>query len=772
MLKQSINSIMIWIISLVVVVAIGGLVIYVSTSSSNMAKTMEERTFSNVADCVIKSFEDFVLNGSLLAQNQAARATMINALKYGDVNAAAKSFSEFLQNTQDAITVAFIFDTKGQIVAGSNTNGEILTKGDRSDRQYVKEILAGKEIYVSPVVLKSRTTGKLIGIISVPVKDEKGKLLGGIALCPDLDVLFKRHIYPLHFGKGGYAFVLDGTGTTLAHPDKKNIMKDMSNVSFIKYALQHKNGSLDYSYNGIKKFLLFKSIKGTNWLIGMTANHSEMKSGAMRQRNVLIGVGFGMILTVILAISFISRRLVFAPLSRIVSFVGKVSHGNYQAELEGTFKYELVALADDIKAMVTEIKNKIGFSEGTLNAITMPFVVVDKSDIILQINQALIDVLHYTGKPQDYIGTHLGEFVYGDKDRKTITYRAIEEEKSLRNIQGTLPTQDGGEVEVLVDTSPIYDLDGNLLAGFAIFNDLTEIKAQQRKIEVQNEKIAATAQEAFSVADQMAGAAEELSAQVEQSSKGTEIQRERVSETVTSMEEMNTTVLEVARNASGAAEVSDNAKEKAEEGQIIVKNTMQAIKEVENQAQVLKDNMEQLGQQAEEIGTVMNVIADIADQTNLLALNAAIEAARAGEYGRGFAVVADEVRKLAEKTMTATKEVGDAIEHIQEGTRGAVKNMENSVASVEEATKLSESSEQALEEIVNLIETASDRVRSIATASEEQSASSEEINMAIGEINRISTETAEAMEQSAQAVSELAQLAQGLNRLISDLQNA
>ena len=122
-----------------------------------------------------------------------------------------------------------------------------------------------------------------------------------------------------------------------------------------------------------------------------------------------------------------------------------------------------------------------------------------------------------------------------------------------------------------------------------------------------------------------------------------------MAETATAMEEMNATVLEVAKNASQAAGTSDGARQKAQEGSGIVGRVVTDIAQVQKQSQALKQDMEGLGKQAEGIGHIMNVISDIADQTNLLALNAAIEAARAGDAGRGFAVVADEVRKLAKR---------------------------------------------------------------------------------------------------------------------------
>lgn len=264
---------------------------------------------------------------------------------------------------------------------------------------------------------------------------------------------------------------------------------------------------------------------------------------------------------------------------------------------------------------------------------------------------------------------------------------------------------------------------------------------------------------------------EELSAQIEKSTRGAEIQSDRVSETATAMEEMNATVLEVAKNASQAADTADQAKHKAQDGAEVVTKVVRGIGEVQSAALELKSDMTALGKQAESIGQILNVISDIADQTNLLALNAAIEAARAGDAGRGFAVVADEVRKLAEKTMAATKEVGEAIRGIQSGAKKNIDNVDLAVSRIDSATVLASQSGEALNSIVSLVDLTTDQVRSIATASEEQSATSEEINRAVDDVNRISSETSDAMRQSAQSVGELAHQAHVLKRLIDQMKD-
>jgi len=278
------------------------------------------------------------------------------------------------------------------------------------------------------------------------------------------------------------------------------------------------------------------------------------------------------------------------------------------------------------------------------------------------------------------------------------------------------------------------------------------------------------AQQLEQVVSVVTSTSEDLSTQIKHSSQGAEDLAQRMAETATSMEEMNATVLEVAQNASSAAGITDQARLKAQDGAGGVGRLVASIAKVQRHAEGLKGDMNALGQQAHDIGRIMNVINDIADQTNLLALNAAIEAARAGDAGRGFAVVADEVRKLAEKTMQATKEVGDAIQGIQQGTQLNVNNVEEAGKTIREATDLANASGSALQEIVDMVEHASDQVRSIATAAEEQSAASEEINRAIEQVNAISEETSRTMNHSAQAVAELASQSHVLMTLMKKLE--
>ena len=274
------------------------------------------------------------------------------------------------------------------------------------------------------------------------------------------------------------------------------------------------------------------------------------------------------------------------------------------------------------------------------------------------------------------------------------------------------------------------------------------------------------------VAGIVSAASTELASQIELSEQGAAEQAARVTETATAMEEMNSTVLEVARNAGAVSEVSSSTRERAEQGAQAVQELVSGIRDVQGASLALRTDMGKLAENAQAISRIMAVISDIADQTNLLALNAAIEAARAGEAGRGFAVVADEVRKMAEKTMASTTDVGNAIKAIQSSAAKSMEQVDLTANNIGKVTELAIHSGEALHEIVSMADNTADQVRGIAAASEQQSASSEEINRSIAEVNSIAGETAAAMREAAQAVSDLAHQASVLSGLIDDMKRA
>jgi methyl-accepting chemotaxis protein len=320
----------------------------------------------------------------------------------------------------------------------------------------------------------------------------------------------------------------------------------------------------------------------------------------------------------------------------------------------------------------------------------------------------------------------------------------------------------GMDLEIKYIGAPIIDSEGRTVGAFEIVIDQTEVVSMQRKI-------SNLAERASTISETLASASVNLSSQVEQASRGATIQSDRTTETATAMEEMNATVLEVAKNASSAAQNTEMTTRKAQEGAEVVDRVVAAIGRVQEQAAALKADMTELGHKAEGIGTIIEVITDIADQTNLLALNAAIEAARAGEAGRGFAVVADEVRKLAEKTMTATTEVNQAISAIQESSQNNVESTDRAAEAVDESTGLVDQARQVLEEIVAVSNDSAGQVQSIAAASEEQSATAEEINRATDEINTISSETSRSMAAASTSVNDLQTMADELDGLIQQM---
>ena len=292
------------------------------------------------------------------------------------------------------------------------------------------------------------------------------------------------------------------------------------------------------------------------------------------------------------------------------------------------------------------------------------------------------------------------------------------------------------------------------------------------QVRSKQEELRSATTELKQVVEVLANASEKISVQTTQSERGATTQATRIGNTASAMEEMSASVVEVARKATTAADLSAQTRQQVVLGAEIMQKSVKGISEAQTHALQLKQDMQVLTQHAQDIDQIMGVISDIADQTNLLALNAAIEAARAGEAGRGFAVVADEVRKLAEKTMSSTADVGRAIGSIQHSVEKNTEQVDKSVRVIEETAALSVKAGELLRTIQEMVASTADQVQSIATAAEQQSSTSEEVNQSIAEVNVISVQTASAMQESSNAVAELCNQTTTLQKLITNMEKA
>ena len=232
----------------------------------------------------------------------------------------------------------------------------------------------------------------------------------------------------------------------------------------------------------------------------------------------------------------------------------------------------------------------------------------------------------------------------------------------------------------------------------------------------------------------------------------------------TAGEEMAATSNEIAASCHLTAQNADQANAAALEGAEVVRSSIAVMGAIADRVKSAAQTVGSLGGRSEQIGEIIGTIEDIADQTNLLALNAAIEAARAGEQGRGFAVVADEVRALAERTTKATREIGQMIKTIQSETRAAVGAMEQGVSEVERGTGEAAKSGLALEAILVQISAVTQQANQIATAAEEQTATTSEISDNMQRITEVVQNSARGAQETDLAASQLTRLSEELHR--------
>jgi len=345
----------------------------------------------------------------------------------------------------------------------------------------------------------------------------------------------------------------------------------------------------------------------------------------------------------------------------------------------------------------------------------------------------------------------------------------------LKEMAGVSEAIAGGDLRVEVKPRSSHDTLGNAfaqmvdgLAGLvrSVRDASSQVASASGQVANASEDSAKIGLQASSAIDEVTSTMHEMSVNVQNMVKSTQVQASSVSETSASIDQMVASIQRVADTAKVLLDISNRSREEVHGGIATMDKTTDGLNRINTTINSSGEIIGALGQRADDIGKIIEVIDDLAEQTNLLALNAAIEAARAGEHGLGFAVVADEVRKLAEKSAQSTKEISELIQSIQKEARKAVENMDRSTSIVNEGLELGGELNAALRKISNVVTEVYKFAQEIGAATNEQSHGSSQIARATTRLNEITHEINSAVEEQASGAQAVVKAMERMRELV------
>jgi methyl-accepting chemotaxis protein len=286
-------------------------------------------------------------------------------------------------------------------------------------------------------------------------------------------------------------------------------------------------------------------------------------------------------------------------------------------------------------------------------------------------------------------------------------------------------------------------------------------------MEMMRDQLRSTVGSIQSMAAQLTTGADDVSEASKQIARSASEQRGQSTQVAAALEQVLASAREISQHCQDAAERAIETGNMAADSVQTVEAVAGEVRALSADAQRNARAVEQLGERSSEIGQIVTLIQEIAGQTNLLALNAAIESARAGEQGRGFAVVAGEVRRLAERTTAATKEIADAVQSIQQGTRTAVDHIKASSERVEKSVVTADAAARSLSILGSSTGEVRQRIQQIAQASEDQSKASGLVGESMNQTMAAIDSSSEGAEETARTAAELVTLAHHLKEGVS-----
>jgi methyl-accepting chemotaxis protein len=268
------------------------------------------------------------------------------------------------------------------------------------------------------------------------------------------------------------------------------------------------------------------------------------------------------------------------------------------------------------------------------------------------------------------------------------------------------------------------------------------------------------------VTNVMATTSTEIAAAVDEQERTAVQQATAVNETATTMDEMAASASQSAEQAEAVSRRSRDALDLADEGSRIVKQTMEGMENLKLKVSAIAEQILRLSEQTSQIGSITNLVTDLANQTNLLALNAAVEAARAGEHGKGFAVVAAEIRKLADQSKKSAERINALVGDIQKATNSTVMVTEEGTKTVEEDMRLAQKTAEAFNSLSSSIGSAYENTQQITLNARQQSGAVNQVVEAMNGINSGARQTAAGIAQMKSGIDNLHNASQKLKAIV------
>ena len=756
------------VVSIIAVVA--PIVFQVRNTLDTVLSNEQRSQLQYKATVATKELENIGHNIKGVVWQAVKRADIQDAIANNDITALGAILADLVSNSSiDFITVN---DPKGIALLRSHSD----RKGDSLTRVgVVARVLRGEPIAIgieggnevsysvrgsAPVYSK----GTLVGVFTIGMRIDTPEFVAELKKELGCEVTIYKNISRIATtltGPGGKSLA----GTELdATPIAEAVLRDGKQFTDSRVDIQ-----------GQLYEVLYQPLRdANNTITGMLsiANSSDVLVALQQSllRDILLTAGGIALLLCILGI-FGARQIISKPLAHVTGIIRDLvdEKAELSYRIDTSSKDEVALLAHQVNRLTGKVEAMLCNIEGyknLMNAIPEPVFAVDDDYKISLVNERICQICNVQD-PTTLHGKHINDVlrttVYGSEK---CPLRDVMKNRT-RAVSDIFPlTLDGKERLIRGLADVIKDCHGNDAGYFQVATDVTDMVEQERTLSKQMSRIAEVNNKVTGIAASVTDTSSVIQEQTASIHHAAAQQSRLMAESLHALEQMNETVVDIAKNAGTASNNAAASQQRAAEGEKVVGEAMLAIDSVRSLAVALHDSLTELGEHAQGIGEVMNVITDIADQTNLLALNAAIEAARAGEAGRGFAVVADEVRKLAEKTMGATQGVHKATIDIQNGAHANINNMQQVAQAVEKATTLSKKSSAALVEIVELVSQSSAQIVSIAAAAEEQSATSEEITRSVNEVTDIARSTEMLATEAANNVNELASLARELSSTV------